>query len=113
MPERVRVNVLPDHPAVPICDRQKVDVRLNTRSQYPSHERDLPDQIGDREAERNPDDRRQTKLEHLFKMDPPQRKDKKDDERKVEDVYGVSILRQKPAEPSRAIKEAPEERNQA
>jgi len=44
-------------------------------------------------------------------MDPAQRKGKKDNDWKVEDVYGVRILIQKPAKPSRAIKEAPEERN--
>jgi hypothetical protein len=75
-----------------LTDR-KIYGSLNTRSQDPGHEWDLPDQISNREAEWNLDDRRQTKLEQLFKMDPAQRKGKKDDNRKVEDVYGVSILR--------------------
>jgi len=57
-------------------------------SEDPGRERDLSNQVSDREAERNPDKRRQTEFEQLLRMDPTQREGEENDDRGVDDVDG-------------------------
>ena len=60
-------------------------------SEDPGRERDLSNQVGDREAERNPNHRRQTEFEQLLRMDPAQREGEKNDDGGVNDVDGKGV----------------------